>query len=1095
MRNSNRKREMLVRQSNFYNTGLCRVAILFLGAVFFPDQVKAEFCELPRQLGIKTDCGYYGITAEECYKRNCCWEPVKQHHGSQIPWCFRKSENLNNHYVVESIESGNNDNINYDGDTNVCLTIKLTLQNKILKSGVYGFDIPNLNVVVMYESESILRVKIIDRDQERWEIPQEWELMAPNKNKINMGEKKRNRCCSAFNDNEYVFEHAEAGEKFWFAVIRKSNRDTIFNTTSSDLKYENQYLHLSTYLYNDKNNVKGPNLYGLGERVDSFRLNTENEKYTFFPFDGQNPPHLNLYSSHPVYIEVRKRNDYDDNSYEKRNTESNNVFAHAVLMKNSNGMDINIVNDRKSGRKLEYHMIGGVIDLYFVIGESPKDVHGKLLRDVIGLPAFQPYWTIGFHQCRFGYKNVDKLINVTKMYDQFDIPLEVIWSDIDHMDLAKIFTFDPKNFPLPQLKAFVNDLHKNDLHYVTITDPGVAITLSEGVQGNTGYYPYDSAAVGNNKTKNIFIYNRNINRNNSDNNNNNNDTFFVGKVWPGLVHFPSFGNVVNTTTWWTELITNFINTFSVSGLWTDMNEPSNFCDGSCEPNLNDDISYTAYGYYFDPNKPPYAIGHRAYGKDNPLPLNEKTVSMDALATISFGDSTSSRREYMYNLHSLYGILQSKATYTALKAALPNKRPFILTRSSFVGSGKYAAKWTGDNTATFASMRSSISSILNLNLFGIPMVGADICGFHGDTTEELCARWIALGTLYPFSRSHNDLNQKDQEPYVWPETVAKVAQRYINLKNSISSYYYTLLYLAHIQGDTVARSLMFEFPYDDETFSIDAQFMIGCCLLVSPVLDQGVNITAAYFPSHTNWFDYLSKKPIVFYELKDRNHYSYSLSRNRIYNTGENGKNVTLNLPWIWDESAGETAIQQSVIGLHLKGGCIVARQKPQLRLTQTRMQPFELIIAPKDNLDFDGNGNGKTAQGSLFIDDGISFVDQSNKDYNVSSGNVNGIYLSFHYSNHCIDLVVTNIHTESHKNQVITALTDKTSLYYDSIQIWGFDINNDNNDLIFVEQTNNNNNNNTLVWSFDDEKRIFLINISYVPVYNNISICIKGNIK
>lgn len=105
-----------------------------------------------------------------------------------------------------------------------------------------------------------------------------------------------------------------------------------------------------------------------------------------------------------------------------------------------------------------------------------------------------------------------------------------------------------------------------------------------------------------------------------------------------------------------------------------------------------------------------------------------------------------------------------ATYNALLDLFPNKRPFIIGRSTFAGSGSFAGHWGGDNTATWAQMRLGIPQALSFSLYGIPMFGVDTCGFAGNTTEELCNRWMQLSAFFTFYRNHNVLSAESQEPY-------------------------------------------------------------------------------------------------------------------------------------------------------------------------------------------------------------------------------------------------------------------------------------------------------------------------------------------
>ncbi|EFA78629.1 alpha-glucosidase [Heterostelium album PN500] len=762
-----------------------------------------------------------------------------------------RANNIHNH------NGHNNGNIIYqDGSetpSDNCPTYSLsnltptsygyTAALSLVTPGPYGDDVKQLQLYVYFQTQQILRVKIIDPATQRWEVPFVNQMHHPTRK-------------PSLIDYNIKF----ALKSFGFSITRVSNGEVLFNTappsdcSTNGLIYEDHYLELTTRFQ-----TENPNLYGLGERVAPLRLQN-NFTYTLFAKDQGTPVNLNLYGSHPFYMEL--------------NQESGNAFG--VFLLNSNAMDVVI-----APKTLTYKVTGGILDFFFFMGPSPVEVIQQYTQ-VIGTPYMPSYWSLGWHQCRWGYKSVNESKEVVLNYAKYGIPLETMWNDIDYMDRYEDFTLDPVNYPESEMTAYVDWLHSNNQHYIMIVDPGI--------HTNDTYEPYSQLT-------NIEGFIKA-----SD------GTPFVGVVWPGSTIFPDFFNP-KTNIFWKNWLQTFQETVAYDGVWIDMNEVSNFCNGNCNGD-NGKMSG------FDPNNPPYLPGG--------ISLDKHTIN---LTTTQYGNLS------VFDTHNLYGYTESLATVDAVIEIL-QKRATVVTRSTFPGSGNHAAHWLGDNNSQYSDMYYSIPGILNMNMFGIPLVGADICGFSGNTTAELCGRWMQLGNFYPFSRNHNDKTANSQEPYVFNDTVTSIAIAAIHTKYTLLPFYYTLFYLSHVLGDPVVRPLFFEYPTDANTLAIDQQFLVGECLLVSPVLEEGATTVNAYFPDDI-WYNYFTG----------------------VLQPG--GKNVTLPAPF-------------EVINVHLRGGYIIPTQPTAsyeipaggipITTAIARTLPYHLIVAVGDS----------TSYGELYLDDGIT---------------------------------------------------------------------------------------------------------------------------
>ncbi|KAJ6324469.1 hypothetical protein OIU76_011719 [Salix suchowensis] len=791
--------------------------------------------------------------------------PSSSSHGSDASCLKSQSWHCLPCYRLISIEE------TPDGGIGGLLQVKQS--NKI-----YGPDIPLLQLHVKHETQDRLRVHITDAEKQRWEVP--YNLLpreqAPALKQTIGSSRKNLTTVREYSGSELIFSYI--ADPFSFSVKRKSNGQTLFNSSSdgSDsfgvMVFKDQYLEISTQLPNDAS------LYGLGENTQPHGIKLfPGDPYTLYTTDiSAINLNADLYGSHPVYMDLRNV--------------KGQAYAHAVLLLNSNGMDIFY-----RGTSLTSKIIGGVFDLYFFSGPSPLAVVDQY-TSLIGRPAAMPYWAFGFHQCRWGYHNLSVVEDVVENYKKAQIPLDVIWNDDDHMDGHKDFTLNPNNYPRPKLLAFLEKIHSIGMKYIVIIDPGIGVNSSYGV--------YQRGIV-----NDVFIKYQ--------------GEPYLAQVWPGAVNFPDFLNP-KTVEWWGDEIRRFHELVPVDGLWIDMNEASNFCSGLCKiPKDKQCPSGTGPGWVccLDCKNitetrwddPPYKIN--ASGLQ--VPIGYKTIATSAVHYNGVLE---------YDAHSIYGFSQAIATHKALQD-VEGKRPFILSRSTYVGSGKYAAHWTGDNQGTWEDLKYSISTMINFGIFGVPMVGSDICGFYPAPTEELCNRWIEVGAFYPFSRDHANYYSPRQELYQW-DSVAQSARNALGMRYKILPYLYTLNYEAHTTGAPIARPLFFSFPDYSECYGLSTQFLLGSSLMISPVLEQGKSQVKALFPPGS-WYSMFNMTQIF---------------------TSSGGQYVNLDAPL-------------HVVNVHLYQNSILPMQQGGLISKEARMTPFTLVVT------FPAGASDGRAAGKLFLDD------------------------------------------------------------------------------------------------------------------------------
>jgi alpha-glucosidase len=350
---------------------------------------------------------------------------------------------------------------------------------------------------------------------------------------------------------------------------------------------------------------------------------------------------------------------------------------------------------------------------------------------------------------------------------------------------------------------------------------------------------------------------------------------YVGEVWPGESVFPDF-TWAPARKWWGTLYEEFLG-MGIAGFWNDMNEPAIFKTPS------------------------------------------KTMPLDVVHRVDSG-GTATHRE----VHNVYGMQNSRATYEGLLALRPDRRPMVLTRATFAGGQRYAASWTGDNSATWSHYRISIPTLLSLGVSGYPLVGDDIGGFAGSPSPDLLTRWFELGAFNPIFRDHTNKGTLDQEPWVHGREHEAIRRRYIETRYKLFPYLYTQVEETSRTGVPLMRPHWLERPEIEQGYDNERLFFFGPDLLVEPKIDETLDPMTLIVPAGA-WFDYWTGERL----------------------TGPAYPSVT---PALGD------------LPVLVRGGSIVPHQPLVQSTSEIPRGPLELRVYP-----------GPDCRGSLYLDDGTTF--------------------------------------------------------------------------------------------------------------------------
>jgi alpha-glucosidase len=314
-----------------------------------------------------------------------------------------------------------------------------------------------------------------------------------------------------------------------------ANFGLIFYDLNENLLHADDSLGIAwigTEVTNYKQVQPNERFLGLGEKTGN--LDRSGKAFTnwntdYFAYGTGDDP---LYMSIPFYMGVHEKG------------------AYGIFMDNTHKTVFNF--GASTNRFTYFSAEDGDMDYYFIHEPSVSQIISSY-SELTGKLAMPPKWALGYQQCRYSYYPENEVLTLANTFRYKDMPADVIYLDIHHMEAYKVFTFDGVKFP--DAKTMIAHLKKLGFKVVVIMDPGI--------KTDSGYLPYEEG-----KAQELFVKYPDGKQ-------------YEAQVWPGWCAFPDFTNP-KTRTWWAEKMA-FYTDAGVDGFWTDMNEPASW--GQFTPNL------------------------------------------------------------------------------------------------------------------------------------------------------------------------------------------------------------------------------------------------------------------------------------------------------------------------------------------------------------------------------------------------------------------------------------------------------------------------------------------------------------------------------